>query len=155
MGYKDECDDQNIRFSGKPNNENTDLHPYFSVGSTAILLLANVLRPGTTRLNLAAIEPHIINLIDFLRSAGANISLRYDHTIIVEGVTKLDTSIEFDVVSDYLQSGTFIAIGAMTADEHIDIHNARIEDLTAYLAKLHAIGVVTEDLGGDSIRVFR
>jgi UDP-N-acetylglucosamine enolpyruvyl transferase len=30
-----------------------------------------------------------MNLIDFLRKVGAKISIRYDHTIIVEGVDEL------------------------------------------------------------------
>lgn len=126
MGYQEHSDEQNIRFVGKPNDKNEDLHPYFSVGNTAILLLASIFRPGTTRLNLAAFEPHIINLIDFLRSAGANIAIRYDHTILVTGVKKLHDSIDFEVISDYLQSGTFMAIAALSARDHVDIHRARI-----------------------------
>jgi len=36
---------------------------------TENLLVANVLRKGTTTIRLAAIEPHVMNLVDFLRSA--------------------------------------------------------------------------------------
>jgi UDP-N-acetylglucosamine 1-carboxyvinyltransferase len=54
------------------------------VSGTENLLVANVLRKGKTTIELAAIEPHVINLIDFLRAAGANIKMRYNHTIIVE-----------------------------------------------------------------------
>ena len=76
--------------------------------STENLIVANVLRPGTTTISLAAIEPHVMNLIDFLRNAGANISIRYDHTVIIEGVNQLRNHVECDIISDYIQSGTYM-----------------------------------------------
>jgi UDP-N-acetylglucosamine enolpyruvyl transferase len=51
-----------------------------------------------------------LNLIDFLREAGAEIFIRYDHTIIINGVSELKTNFDFDVVSDYIQSGTYVII---------------------------------------------
>jgi UDP-N-acetylglucosamine enolpyruvyl transferase len=47
-------------------------------------LVANVLRSGKTTIRLAAIEPHVMNLVSFLRQGGANIAIKYDHTIIIE-----------------------------------------------------------------------
>jgi UDP-N-acetylglucosamine 1-carboxyvinyltransferase len=94
-------------------------------------------RRGITTISLAAFEPHIFNLIDFLRRAGVEIQVRYDHSIIVHGTQNIATEIEFEVISDYLQSGTFAIIGALCAKEYIDIHRARIADLGAFLYKLH------------------
>ena len=63
-----------------------------------------VSRKGKTTIELAAFEPHIFNLIDFLRSAGINIDIRYDHTIIVHGGAPIKKEITCEVISDYLQS---------------------------------------------------
>jgi UDP-N-acetylglucosamine enolpyruvyl transferase len=51
-----------------------------------------------------------LNLIDFLREAGAEIFIRYDHTIIINGVSELKSDFDFDIVSDYIQAGTYIVI---------------------------------------------
>ena len=112
-------------------------------------------RKWTTRIELCAFEPHIFNLIDFLRKAGVQIDIRYDHTIIVHGWNDLATEIEHDVISDYLQSGTFIILATLASKDYIDIHNARIADLSAFLYKLHEAGGKTQDLGNDTLRVFR
>jgi UDP-N-acetylglucosamine enolpyruvyl transferase len=72
--------------------------------------MGSATRKGGTTIQLAAFEPHIFNLIDFLRSAGVTIDVRYDHTIIIQGTKKLETSIEHEIISDYLQSGTFAII---------------------------------------------
>ena len=106
-------------------------------------------------MELAAFEPHIFNLVDFLRNAGVQIDIRYDHTIIVHGTKDIKTQVEHEVISDYLQSGTFAIIGALCAKDYIDIHRARIPDLAAFLYKLHEAGVKTENLWNDTLRVFR
>lgn len=131
------------------------IQAYFAVTATANLIMGAVYRKGTTKIELAAFEPHIFNLIDFLRHAGVNIDIRYDHTIIIHGGTSLKTELEFEVISDYLQSGTFAIIGALCSKEYIDIHRARIPDLWAFLYKLHETGVKTQDLWNDTLRVFR
>jgi UDP-N-acetylglucosamine 1-carboxyvinyltransferase len=62
---------------------------------------------------------------------------------------------EYRVTTDYLESGTFVIAGALAATEFIDIKNAGIADLRAFLERLHKTGVVTENLGDDTLRVYR
>lgn len=45
--------------------------------------------------------------------------------------------------------------GALAATEYIDIKNAGIPDLRAFLERLHKTGVITENLGDDTLRVYR
>jgi len=116
------------------------------VTPTENLIVANVLRKGKTIIKNAAIEPHVMNLVDFLRTAGAHIQIRYDHTIIIEGQTSLKKEIEFEVISDYIQSGTYMILAALLAKDFIDIENACKKDLYAFTEKLHEAGVKTEDL---------
>jgi UDP-N-acetylglucosamine enolpyruvyl transferase len=72
-----------LSFSGHDNGEAIAVNAYFSVGSTIVLLLSALARTQTTTIQLAAYEPHVMNIIDVLRLAGAHIALRYDHTIII------------------------------------------------------------------------
>lgn len=89
-----------------------------------------------TIIRLAAIEPHVVNLIEFLREIGVKIHVSYDHTITIEGIGKIPESAETTVISDYIESGTFIILGALSSNPSITVRNARISDLTLFLEKL-------------------
>lgn len=57
----------------------------------------------------------------------------------------LPKRLEYTVSYDYLEAGTFVVLGALASKEYIDIHNACIPDLNAFLERVHATGVCTED----------
>ena len=130
------------------------MNAYFSVGSTIVLLLSALKRNGTTRIELAAYEPHVMNMIDVLRDTGADISLRYDHTIIIKP-KELKKHLSGTVIGDYIVSGTLAIIGALTSKEYIDIHDARVEDLSAFLHSIEKMGVKFEIKSEDTLRVYR
>ncbi len=155
MGFDFYESETELCFSWIGNGENVTVTAYFAVTATANLIMGAATRVWVTTISLAAFEPHIFNLIDFLRKAGVEIQVRYDHSIIVHGTKDIATEIEFEVISDYLQSGTFAIIGALCAKDYIDIHRARIADLGAFLYKLHETGVKTQDLWNDTLRVYR
>ncbi len=155
MGYEVTSDDTTIEIHTTNNKGDVTITAYFAVTATANLIMGASIRDGTTTIQLAAFEPHIFNLIDFLRTAGVQIDIRYDHTIIVHGTKEFHDNISTEVIADYLQSGTFMVIWALCAKEYIDIHSARINDLTAFLYSLHKAWVKTQDLGNDSLRVYR
>ncbi len=92
-------------------------------------------RKGKTTIELGAIEPHVICLIDFLRSIGVSIEITYDHHIIIDGIESIPKTAEARVISDYIESGTFVILGALTAEPSVRIEHARICDLTAFLGK--------------------
>lgn len=131
------------------------INAWFSVTSTENLIIANVLREWKTTIKLAAIEPHVTNLIDFLKLAWADIFVDYDHTIIINWVSNLNSNIWFEVVSDYIEAGTFMIIWALLAREYIDIENARIKDLYTFIEKLKEAWVRIEDMWDDKVRVWR
>lgn len=144
-----------INITWKPNTGDIVINAWFWVTSTENLIVANVLRPWITTIKLAAIEPHVMNLIDFLRIAWADIKIRYNHTLIISWVKNLKKEVEFDLISDYIESRTFIVLGAIASKEYIDIKNARIDDLYAFIAKLNEAWVKTKDLWNDTLRVYR
>lgn len=148
-------DDCNIKITWKPNIWDITINAWFWVTSTENLIVANVLRSWITTIELAAIEPHVMNLVDFLRTAWADIKIRYNHTIIVSWVSELKKEFEFDVISDYIESWTFMVLSALASEKFIDIKNARIDDLYSFIAKLREAWVKLEDLWNDVLRVYR
>lgn len=155
IGYWCKSEGERIHLWGELKTGDIVLNAWFSVTATENIIVANVLRKGKTTINLAAIEPHVMNLIDFLRKWGSNIFIRYDNTIIINWIEKLESDFEFEVVHDYIESGTFMVIWALSAKEYIDIKNARIEDLHSYIEKLEEAWVRLEDLWNDTLRVYR
>jgi len=159
-GYRDMwhsflIEDNTLKVSWKPTDTDVHLNAYFAVTATNNLIMWAVNRKWKTTIDLAAFEPHVFNLIGFLREIGVDIQVRYDHSIIINGWHNLKTEVEFEVISDYLQSWTFAIIGALCAKDYIDIHRARIEDLGAFLYKLWEAWVKTEDLWNDTLRVYK
>ena len=155
IGYSSMDSDESIHLSWKLQKGDKNLSVGFAVTATENLITANVLRSGHTRIHLAAIEPHVANLVEFLRKQGADITINYDHTIDVIGVEKLNPVWKFSVVHDYIESGTFVVLGALASQEYIDIHHACISGLTSFLGKCQEVGVRFEDRGNDTLRVFR
>lgn len=153
LGYASNQIDELLSFHGQSHADDTSVNAYFSVGSTIVLILAALGRTGTTTIELAAYEPHVMNVIELLREAGADIALRYDHTIIIKSTT-LKKHLTGKVISDYIVSGTLAIIGALTAEEYIDIHDARIGDLTAFLTSIEKMWVRFEKKD-DTLRVYR
>lgn len=84
-----------------------------------------------------------MNVIELLRTAGADIALRYDHTIIIKS-KELHKHLSGRVIGDYLVGGTLAIIGALTSKNFIDIHDARSEDLSAFLFTIENMGVKFE-----------
>jgi len=135
IGYTGTYNDSGVSISGSAKEGDVEFSAGFAVTATESLILANVLRKGNTHIFLGAIEPHVICLIDFLNEHGASISIGYDHTIEIRGVESLREEAEGTVIADYIESGTFIVMGALASAEYLDIKNARIGDLHALLMK--------------------
>lgn len=156
MGYQVDFDGENIHIFGQAKSGEIECVPYFSVTATENMIMANAWRNGSTTIRIAAIEPHVVNLIESLESMGAKIHLNYDHTITIEGQS-LDTEQTFraNIIHDYIESGTFVVFGALASKDFIDIKNARIKDLSSFLEKCREVGVRFENLGGDTLRVYR
>ena len=85
-----------------------------------------------------ATEPHVKNLIDFLNNAGAEIKLDMDNIIRIKpwkiNIKKSDpefSRVNFRIVSDYIQAGTYFAVWAWADDSEIILKNIDVDDLTA------------------------
>ena len=110
-----------------------------SCTATENILMAASLIPGQTIIKNAAKEPQITDLAKFLNRAGANISGAGNSEIIVKGVEKLH-GLDFTVMPDPIEAGTFIALGIVTKSL-LKVTHCHPEDLQPFLSKLTEIGV--------------
>jgi len=100
-----------------------------------------------------AIEPHVRNLIDFLNSVGANIHLNVDHSIVVKP-SKIDVQLKkFPIIADYIEAGTYFAIGAGADNSELTIKWCDVNDLSALYTVAEKIGVDFKILDRYTIRV--
>ena len=123
-----------------------------SVGATINIMLASVLSNGTTIIENAAKEPHIVDIANFLNSAGANIVGAGTDSIKINGVQSLNTNITYSVVPDQIEAGTFM-LAAIATKGDITIKNCIPEHLDCLTSKIIEIGGNVE-YNNDSIHVW-
>ena len=85
-----------------------------SVGATGNALMAAVNSAGTTIIKNAAQEPEIEALCHFLEKMGADIQGIGREEITIYGQKKLNADIEYSVIPDRIEAGTFLIAGAST-----------------------------------------
>lgn len=122
-----------------------------SVGATINLMLAAVRAEGTTVIENAAKEPHVVDVANFLNAAGANIKGAGTDVIKVKGVNKLAGTPVHSIIPDMIEAGTFLVAGAATGGD-VTVKNIipkHLESLTAKLIEMN-INIVE---GDDWIRV--
>ena len=115
---------------------------FASVGATVNILLASVKACGVTRINNAAIEPEIGNLIDFLNSMGAKISGKDTRNLVIEGVDSLSFG-NIRVIPGRIEAGTYILAGVMNGKK-LEVCNMCPEHLTSFLDVLKEMGASLE-----------
>ncbi len=121
-----------------------------SVGATINIMLAGALSEGTTIIENAAKEPHIVDVANFLNSMGANIKGAGTDVIKIKGVESLHGG-TYSVIPDQIEAGTFMVAAAITKG-NVLIKNVIPKHLDSISAKLMEIGVTVEEYD-DSVRV--
>ena len=121
-----------------------------SVGATANAILASVYAEGTTVIENAAREPHIVDLAVFLNSCGANITGAGTSVIKVKGVEKLH-GCRYSIIPDMIEAGTFMAAVGATGGR-VTVRNIIPKHMEAISAKLEEAGA-TVIVGDDYITV--
>lgn len=123
-----------------------------SVGATINVMLAAILAKGTTIIENAAKEPHIVDVANFLNTMGADIRGAGTDVIKINGVEKLNGNTTYSVVPDQIEAGTFM-LAAIASKGDLLIKNCITKHLESITAKIIEIGGNIED-NGDSIRVW-
>jgi len=121
-----------------------------SVGATINVMLAATLAEGTTVLENAAKEPHVVDVANFLNTMGANIKGAGTDVIRITGVEKL-TGCNYSVIPDQIEAGTYM-IATAACGGCVTVNNVIPKHLESISAKLVEMGaeVIEQD---DSVTV--
>ncbi|MCI9414241.1 MAG: UDP-N-acetylglucosamine 1-carboxyvinyltransferase [Clostridiales bacterium] len=123
-----------------------------SVGATVNIMLAAVKARGTTVIENAAKEPHIVDLANFLNTMGADVRGAGTDVIKIRGVDQL-TGATYSIIPDQIEAGTFMVAAAATGGD-ITVRNVIPKHLESITAKLMEMGVQVDEYD-DAVRVTR
>lgn len=121
-----------------------------SVGASINVMLAAAMAEGSTIIENAAKEPHVVDVANMLNSMGANIKGAGTDVIRIKGVSKLHGT-EYSVIPDQIEAGTFMFAAAATRGDVL-VKNVIPKHLEATTAKLLEIGCTIEEYD-DAVRV--
>lgn len=110
-----------------------------SVGATENTIILACRCKGTTVIHNAAKEPEIIDLQDFLNSAGARISGAGTDTVYIHGVPYLHDT-EHTVMSDRIVASTYLIAAAITGGE-ITVTDVCVDYLVSVISVLKRCGI--------------
>jgi UDP-N-acetylglucosamine 1-carboxyvinyltransferase len=123
-----------------------------SVTGTETALLAAAAAPGVSEIRHAACEPHVVELCEFLKKLGADVSGMGTPTVRIEGVGCLRGA-QHRLWGDYIEAGSWAVVAAVTRGE-VEVHGARRADMEVVDAVLRRLNVRCS-LDGDVFRVER
>ena len=121
-----------------------------SVGATINIMLAAALASGSTIIENAAKEPHVVDVANFLNSMGANIKGAGTDVIRIRGVERLHGT-EYSIIPDQIEAGTFMLAAAVTRGD-VTVCNIIPKHMEAISVKLQEMGCEVVEFD-DSIRV--
>lgn len=112
--------------------------PYPSVGATESVIFAAVLAKGRTRIENAATEPEISDLVRLLQQMGAIIEFGVNRTITIDGVERLHGA-EYRIIPDRMEAASW-ANAAIATDGEIHVRDARQDELATFLNTVRRMG---------------
>ena len=110
-----------------------------SVGATMNIMLAATCVEGTTIIDNAAREPHVVDLANFLNTCGADIRGAGTDTIKINGTKELQ-GCSYTIIPDMIEAGTYLIAAAATKGM-LKITNVIPKHLDSTVAKLEEMGV--------------
>ena len=118
--------------------------PEFSVTATETLIMAASVASGATSIRLAAAEPHVQELCQFLNRCGAKIKGIGTHDLEIVGVKSLTApKTAWSIQPDMIEAGTF-AVAAALSQGDLDIGPVDPTHLDAVRSLLRRVGVREE-----------
>ena len=109
-----------------------------SVGATENLILASVLGNHEIIIKNAAMEPEIIDLVNFLNRMGARITGAGTNIIKIRGVKELK-EVSYTIMPDRIEAGTLLLATAMASGD-IKLNKVCPEHISPILHKLQECG---------------
>ena len=121
-----------------------------SVGATINIMMAAAMADGSTTIENAAKEPHVVDVANFLNSMGARIKGAGTDVIRIKGVKSLHKT-EYYIIPDQIEAGTFMFAAAVTGGD-IVLRNVIPKHLEATSAKIMELGCQVHEYD-DAVRV--
>ena len=121
--------------------------PKISVGATQNILMAATLANGISKQKNCAIEPEVIDLINFLNKCGAKIKLK-SRTITIKGVEELNLK-DYKVIPDRIEAGSYI-LATMATKGRLILNNFNPEDLSFPLKIYQDMGLKIKKISKSS-----
>ena len=112
---------------------------------TENLMYGGVLAQGKTEIINAACDPEVVDLARFLNKAGAKITGAGTPNISITGVKKLK-AVEYSVMGDRLEAGTFL-MSAMATGGEIEVAGVETKSIDFVLNKLVEAGAEIKTKG--------
>ncbi len=116
---------------------------FVTVGATINVMMAAVLAEGTTVIENAAREPHIVDLANFLNTCGARISGAGTDVIKIKGVDRLH-GCTYAIIPDMIEAGTYMVAAAATGG-CVRVTNVIPKHLESVSAKLEEAGAIVDE----------
>ena len=110
-----------------------------SVTGTETALLTAVAAAGPSEIRHAAMEPHVVELCQFLQAMGAGIEGAGTSCIRVDPPARLGSA-SHRLAGDYIEAGSWGVVAAITNGE-IEVTGARSSDLEVIAAPLKKMGL--------------
>lgn len=122
-----------------------------TVTGTENVMMAATLARGRSVLHNAACEPEISDLAELLNKMGARVRGAGTSKIEIDGVEALGSA-EHTIIPDRIETGTFIAAGAITRGD-LEIRDCRPSHLSAVIDKFREVGVSIEEINPSTLHV--
>ena len=159
MGAKIELKDGNIVCKGKLKGTLIEFEKK-SVGATGNIIMAAVEAEGSTEIVNAACEPEIADLCNFIELMGVNIDgIGTDKLVIHPNSQTFDSphvdkdvEIEYTVIPDRIEAGTFMIATLMTKGDII-LKNVNVNHLDAVIQKIKEAGGKINKISDSSMNV--
>lgn len=123
---------------------------FASVGATINIMLAAVYAKGTTVIENAAKEPHVVDTANFLNMMGAKIKGAGTDVIRITG-TEDFTGCEYTIIPDQIECGTYMIMAAATGGD-VKVTNIIPKHMDSLSAKLSEMSCEVIE-GDDYIRI--
>ena len=122
-----------------------------SVGATETAILSSCLSSKEVKLINIAIEPEVIDLINFLNRSGTNIKFIAKRSLIIKGVKNL-RGLKYQIMPDRIEAGTYMVASAITNSPLI-LKNISVVHLKNIINIFKKIGLNIKILSGRSLKV--
>ncbi len=121
-----------------------------SAGATQHIMTTACLAQGVTTIHNAAMEPEVVELSNLLTKMGAIIHGAGTPIVRVEGVKELH-GVEFEIVSDRMEAGTFAVATTITRGD-VTVESIRPDHIEPFVLKLREVGAIV-DMYDNAMRI--